>query len=168
MAHVVVGVWPCLEQHCSIFIFIWQTLPNYNVTRLKRFISWFTDKLYNWFLFSSIFNTPCICRKIWCDKESWKVLGFGWTKQGLCVLISDSSIRWSVRWHGMQRQVKFPYFSKRSFFQFSSDETAGSSSPDTKLLFDLGWWHAGLCKARGWREKTSHFRGPWTNNKILT
>jgi len=72
----------CLDQkgfgfwRYSIFIFIWQTLSNYGVTRLKRFVSRFTCKLCNYFLFSFIFNTPCMCRKIWCDGESWKVFGF--------------------------------------------------------------------------------------------
>jgi len=33
------------KRHCSTFVFIWQTLSNYRVTRLKRFISRFTDEL---------------------------------------------------------------------------------------------------------------------------
>jgi len=63
--------------HCNTFVFIWQTLSNYGVTRLKTFVSRFTCKLCNWFLFSFIFNAPCICRKIRCDDgKSWKVFGF--------------------------------------------------------------------------------------------
>ena len=44
---------PCLVHknfwfgYCSTFVFIWQTLSNHRVTRLKRFISRFTDKLCN-------------------------------------------------------------------------------------------------------------------------
>ena len=34
-------------QYCSIFVFIWQILFNHRLTRFKRFISWFTDKLCN-------------------------------------------------------------------------------------------------------------------------
>ena len=34
-------------RYCSTFVFIWQTLSNQGVTRLKRFVSWFTDKLCN-------------------------------------------------------------------------------------------------------------------------
>jgi len=38
----VFGFW-----HRSIFVFIWQTLSNYGVTRLRRFVFWFTSKLCN-------------------------------------------------------------------------------------------------------------------------
>ena len=57
---------PCLHPnffeflHCSTFVFIWQTLSNRGVTRWKRFVSRFTGKLYNYFLYSSIFNAPCM------------------------------------------------------------------------------------------------------------
>ena len=63
-------------RYCSIFVFIWQILSNHKLTRIKRFVSWFTDKLCNWFLFSSIFNASCMCRKIRCDGESWKLFRF--------------------------------------------------------------------------------------------
>jgi len=53
----------------STFIFIWQILLNYELTKLKKFISRFIGKLYNYFLFSSIFNTSCMCCKIRCDWE---------------------------------------------------------------------------------------------------
>jgi hypothetical protein len=32
---------------CSTFVVIWQNLSNHKLNRLKRFISTFTDKLYN-------------------------------------------------------------------------------------------------------------------------
>jgi hypothetical protein len=32
---------------CSTFVVIWQNLSNYELIRLKRFISNFTNKLYN-------------------------------------------------------------------------------------------------------------------------
>jgi hypothetical protein len=32
---------------CSTFVVIWQNLSNHKLIRLKRFISTFTDKLYN-------------------------------------------------------------------------------------------------------------------------
>ena len=35
-----------ISEDSSIFIFIWQTLSNYRITRFKRFISWFTGKLW--------------------------------------------------------------------------------------------------------------------------
>jgi hypothetical protein len=72
--------WLCLDPiffgfwHCNIFVFIWQILSNHRVTRLKKFVSRFTDKL---FLFSLIFNVLCMCRKIWCDVKS-----FRWSKHG--------------------------------------------------------------------------------------
>jgi hypothetical protein len=31
----------------AFFVVIWQNLSNYRLTRLKRFVSTFTDKLYN-------------------------------------------------------------------------------------------------------------------------
>jgi len=34
-------------QYYSTFVFIWQTLSNHKVTRFKRFVSRFTDKLCN-------------------------------------------------------------------------------------------------------------------------
>jgi hypothetical protein len=36
-----------LENFCSTFVVIWQNLSNHGLTRLKRFVSTFTDKLYN-------------------------------------------------------------------------------------------------------------------------
>jgi hypothetical protein len=37
--------------YCSIFRFIWQFVSNHRLIRLKRFVSWFTTKLCNCFLF---------------------------------------------------------------------------------------------------------------------
>jgi hypothetical protein len=35
------------SKYCSTFVCIWQLVSNYGLIRLKRFISWFTTKLYN-------------------------------------------------------------------------------------------------------------------------
>jgi len=59
----------------SIFIFIWQLLSNYRLTKLKRFVSKITGKLHNW-LFLSIFNVPYMCHTIRYDEKSWKVFKF--------------------------------------------------------------------------------------------
>ena len=56
--------------YCSTFVCLWQILSNHRLIRVKRFISQFTNKLYNQFLFSSKFNTPCIQCKIRCDRKS--------------------------------------------------------------------------------------------------
>ena len=63
--------------HCSIFACIWQILSNHRLTRLKKFILSIPAKLCNYFLFSSIFNTSCICLKIWCG-ESEKFCKICW------------------------------------------------------------------------------------------
>ena len=34
-------------RHCSTFVCLWQILSNHGLTRIKRFVSWFTAKLYN-------------------------------------------------------------------------------------------------------------------------
>jgi hypothetical protein len=60
-------------RYCSTFVCLWQIISNHKLIRIKRFISRFTGKLYNLFLFSSIFNTLCMCHKIWCDEESWNL-----------------------------------------------------------------------------------------------
>ena len=49
------------------FGFIWQLLSNHKVISLKRFVSSFTTKLCNQLYFLTIFNTPCMYRKIRCD-----------------------------------------------------------------------------------------------------
>jgi hypothetical protein len=66
------------------FIVIWQNLSDYGLTRLKIFVSTFTDKLCNYLSFLPTFNVPCMRRKIWCDGWKRKYFGLGWgSEQGL-------------------------------------------------------------------------------------
>jgi len=63
--------------YCSSFVFIWQTLYNHGVTRLKRFVSRFTYKLCNYFLFSFILMLyVCAVKFDVTDNLSWKIFGF--------------------------------------------------------------------------------------------
>ena len=71
--------------HYSSFVCLWQILFNYRLTRFKRFISQFTDKLYNWFwLYLMLY--VCAAR-FDVTKNFEKFLVFGWTKHGhvICV-----------------------------------------------------------------------------------
>ena len=43
-------------------------MSNYILIRFKRFVSSFTVKLWNKLFFSTVFNAPCMCRKIRCDE----------------------------------------------------------------------------------------------------
>jgi hypothetical protein len=40
-------LWKVFKIFFSTFVVIWQNLFNHGLTRLKRFVSTFTDKLYN-------------------------------------------------------------------------------------------------------------------------
>ena len=66
-------------------------MSNYGLIRLKRFILSFTAKLCNWFFSLTTFNASYICLKIWCDGESWKILG---TKHGLSHIANEIVICW--------------------------------------------------------------------------
>jgi len=105
------------KRHCSTFVFIWQTLSNYRVTRLKRFIPRFIDELCKYFLFSYIFNAPCMYRKIRCDGESWNILR---TKQGLNKTLHGK--RWTRvnGWDGYSSQLcpTTKYLSPSFFLRF--------------------------------------------------
>jgi hypothetical protein len=73
------------------FVVIWQNLFNYGLTRLKRFVPTFTDKLCNYLSFLPTFNAPCMRRKIWCDGWKRKYFGLeGGSEQG-----RSDNLEWS-------------------------------------------------------------------------
>jgi len=85
--------------HCRIFFCIWQILSNYGLTRLKRFVSQITGKLYNYLFILSIFNTSYMCCKIRCDEKSEKLYKCCKTKQDPYIRMATGRvwIGWSLR-----------------------------------------------------------------------